>query len=538
MSRYLSIVCIAACACAIGAIAITPVFAGPSTVPIPGWDSAGKPGGWNLGDPASVSIVRQGIESTYLHVVVATASANLTAGANLGLPLDLLKGSIIEVSVDIRAKDVSRPLHSYNGVKAMVHVVDPGQADTWAQASANTDSFPVNYDWKRFSFQTTIPPTASSAQLILGLQESSGTADFRNVAIAIVRREAVAPARAPAGSLYTGHAPGALRGVMISPNIQPEDIQTLKEWHVNLVRWQLIWNGFPHSPADNADVHAYDTWLDGCLKHLDEMLPYFKKAGIFVVLDMHTPPGGRDAQSVCRVFTDIYWQEHFYDCWQKMARKYRGERQIWGYDLINEPVLGHVPDGVLDWHDLADKTARKVRQIDSGHAIIIEPDPWGSIEGLSYFQPLDVPGVVYSVHMYEPGQFTHQGVLDKVAVGPVYPGIIGGVQWDKDRIRACFKPAIDYARKFHVAIYIGEFSAVRWAQGADRYIGDVIDVMEENGWDWSYHAFREWQGWSPEVGEAKNITTPSATPTARLRVLLSAFGKNRPVGKPNPRPLP
>ncbi len=58
-----------------------------------------------------------------------------------------------------------------------------------------------------------------------------------------------------------------------------------------------------------------------------------------------------------RVFTDASWQKHFIDCWRKMATRYRGEKQIWGYDLFNEPIAGNVPDGLLDWHGLAEKTA-------------------------------------------------------------------------------------------------------------------------------------------------------------------------------------
>jgi len=42
-------------------------------------------------------------------------------------------------------------------------------------------------------------------------------------------------------------------------------------------------------------------------------------------------------------------------------------------------------------------------------------------------------------------------------------------------------------------MYIGEFSAIRWAPdgSAYRYLKDLIDVFEAHGWDWSYHAFRE-----------------------------------------------
>ena len=498
----------------------------PSVLTIPTLGTIGHPSDWRISDPSHVSVIRTNGQAAYVEVAISPSSGRSTEDAEVDLPLEKIAGSILEVSVEARVKGVTKPDQPYNGVKAMLHVTSTNRSDSWDQADANGDTFPVTYDWKQLSFRTPIPRTVTHATLVLGLQGSTGTADFRNVSIKIVRQAPIPYAHTAKRPVYTGHSLGALRGVMISPDITPTDIDTLKQWNVNLVRWQLTWGGFPQSKADTADQADYDVWLNSCLQHLDDMLPYFKKAHILVVLDLHTPPGGSDAGHVDRVFTDALWQKHFIDCWRKMATKYRGEKQVWGYDLFNEPIAGNVPESLLDWHDLAEKTALMVRRIDSAHAIIIEPDPGGSPDALPYFEPLKVPGVVYSVHMYEPHQFTHQGVFAEFPIGPAYPGVIAGEQWNKDRIRQYLQPVADYAAEFHVSIYIGEFSAIRWAKGADKYLADVIDVCESNGWDWSYHAFREWQGWSAEVGDDKDISTPSKQPTDRLRVLLSAFAKN------------
>ena len=143
------------------------------------------------------------------------------------------------------------------------------------------------------------------------------------------------------------------------------------------------------------------------------------------------------------------------------------------------------------------------------------------------FEPIDAERVVYSVHMYQPHQFTHQGVYD-APVGITYPGEIGGRHWDKEAIRKALRPAIDYQRDYGVEIYIGEFSAIRWAPGssAHDYLRDVIEVMEENGWDWAYHAFREWDGWSVEHGPDRKDRRRSSTPTDREQLLRSWFAKN------------
>lgn len=54
-----------------------------------------------------------------------------------------------------------------------------------------------------------------------------------------------------------------------------------------------------------------------------------------------------------------------------------------------------------------------------------------------------------------------------------------------------------------------------------------IHVFEEFGWDWSYHAFREYAGWSVEhEGEDSKSLRPSAD-TPRMRALLRGFNLGR-----------
>ncbi len=67
--------------------------------------------------------------------------------------------------------------------------------------------------------------------------------------------------------------------------------------------------------------------------------------------------------------------------------------------------------------------------------------------------------------------------------------------------------------------------------GADnsayRYLRDVIDIFETHGWDWTYHAYREWDGWSVEHGSDRKDRTLSATPTDREKLLRSWYEKNQ-----------
>jgi endoglucanase len=182
----------------------------------------------------------------------------------------------------------------------------------------------------------------------------------------------------------------------------------------------------------------------------------------------------------------------------------------------------------LDWRGLCEKAARRVRAIDPDHAIIVEPAPWGNPQALDWFEPLAVPGVVYSVHMYQPFKFTHQGIYGNPS-GVSYPGMIDGKRYDKAELRRLLDPVVRYQRDYNVHIYLGEFSAIRWAPGASgcQYLRDLIEIFEEHGWDWAYHAFREWDGWSVEHGADPQDHAPSKTPTDRQRLLREWFAKNR-----------
>jgi hypothetical protein len=96
--------------------------------------------------------------------------------------------------------------------------------------------------------------------------------------------------------------------------------------------------------------------------------------------------------------------------------------------------------------------------------------------------------------------------------------------WDISYLRRVLEPVRAFQKRHNARIYVGEFSAIAWAPGADRYLRDCISLFEEYGWDWTYHAFREWAGWSVE----HEIAGPGQQPVPsddnpRKRALLDGF---------------
>ncbi|MFO7903369.1 MAG: glycoside hydrolase family 5 protein [Planctomycetota bacterium] len=479
-----------------------------------GWQGVGSPG---------VEWVAGRDDSTHLSVQIPVPEGPASRNARIELPLEPLQGARVRVEARVRAEDVSQPPESWNGVEVMLHTRG-STGQRWQQKNDVHGTF----GWKPIRFIATVPRETTEASLILGLEKVTGRAWFDDVKVTVVgRRRCVDPVAKP-GPVYKGHDLSRLRGAMIGPRVGAEDLRVLGgEWKANHVRWQFIWGGFPHGPADDGDLEAYNKWINSQLERLDSLLPVCEEVGLLVLIDLHTPPGGRNEANECNLFKEARFQDCFIDVWKRIATRYRDNEQIWGYDLVNEPVEGILGEGVMNWHALATKTAREIRAIDPDHAIIVEPAPWGSPSSLEFFEPIDVERIVYSVHMYQPHKFTHQGVRGS-PIGVMYPGKVEGRHWDKNALRAALEPAIDYQRDYGVHIYIGEFSAIRWAPGksAYNYLSDVIEIMEENDWDWAYHAFREWDGWSVEHGSDKNDRSRTTEPTDRQKLLMRWFEKN------------
>jgi hypothetical protein len=114
-----------------------------------------------------------------------------------------------------------------------------------------------------------------------------------------------------------------------------------------------------------------------------------------------------------------------------------------------------------------------------------------------------------------------------------YPGVINGTQWDKKQLENVLKDADEFQKRWNVPIYVGEFSVIRWApkESGARWLQDVVDLFEARNWSWSYHAFREFQGWSLEHDEQfwrEGMASPQVVDgqTERGKIIRTAFQKN------------
>ena len=474
---------------------------------------------------------QKGYHGTTSLFITVPVGQQTSRGCMVRLPLDVtrFRGCLLQFECMVKADHVSKPRNVWNGVKFMLHYKSKASGPYWRNQNGMFGTFV----WKKLLFLAPIAPDATNAGIFLGLQDSTGMVGFDAIKISVYQVFPKRPQLLSSSSpFFKGYSVPRLRGVMSPNTFHEEDLRVLGlEWNANVIRWQLKHKGVRYGADRN--LKKYDRWLDWKLDELDKVLKACQRYGLKVVIDMHSPPGGRNHNGDFAIFHEPLYQEHFITLWKKIARRYKDNPAVWGYDLVNEPRQNKPsPVGVSNYIDTQVRAAKAIRSIDARVPIFIESDEADSPRGYRELEPVDVPNVIYEVHMYVPTAFTNQGIYTNKKTGIAYPGKIGSILWNKEQLRKVLQPVRDFQLAYNVPIYVGEFSAVRWAPGAINYLRDCIELFEEYKWDWTYHAYREWQGWSVEYGTDPNDHLPAKKETARKKLLLSWFARNvRPAWK-------
>ncbi len=453
------------------------------------------------------------------------------AGKIVAIPFDsaLLRGCRVCFLASVRGQDVhgadpKAVLKSWEGVKFQPSYESAALGRKWTDASKLQGTFA----WREVGLIVGMADDAANGKLNVGLGKAVGTAWLSDVRIILVNPKVTRPAVRPdSAALQTVTT---RRGVMSPSQFKAEDFDVMAAWKVNTVRW--------HMQGVNWKPQTYEQWLQEHLDDLARALDAAQTRGIKMAVNIMDTPGGRQSDGSQELFMNKAYQDQFVANWERIARRFKDYPALWAYDLINEPVQNHPsPPGVENWLGIQVRAAQAIRAIDPQTPIIIETDQWDSPDAFTWLKPISVSNIIYQAHMYWPGAFTHQGVFTDQGVAKdmnmahavTYPGVIDGQLVDKEALRRFLSPVRDFQKAYGVPIYIGEFSAARWAPGAAQYLDDCIAIFEEYGWDWTYHAFREWPGWSVEHADLPYDRTnhPVATqPTARMLVLKKWLSRN------------
>lgn len=267
-------------------------------------------------------------------------------------------------------------------------------------------------------------------------------------------------------------------------------------------------------------------------ENLDSLLDMIEKADMFAVITFRTGPGrsefwsvfGEDTQTNPEngwfnpsyynhtVWTNQEAQDAWGEMWRYTAEQYKNNSIVVGYDLMCEPNPGDVlldlwePDEFYpayegtsyDWNRFYPKIVSAIREKDSDTPILVQAMGYGAVAWLPFLETVNDAKTVYCAHQYEPFIYTHQapGSLEHT-----YPGIFdtnddgSEEQLNKTWLENLFSTIDDFSSAHNAPVTINEFGLQRWEPGADAYMKDIMDIMEQMRMN---HALWQWSSsWEP-----------------------------------------
>ena len=241
-------------------------------------------------------------------------------------------------------------------------------------------------------------------------------------------------------------------------------------------------------------VDENDNWYPDAFERIDWFVEEAGKHGIYVIIDMHGAygsqngsdhsgvDGGSDKLGASKFFFGdeaASNQEKYYKMWEKIAKHYKGNPVVAGYDLLNEPfneyryTTSYTDEELrLMLWNVYDNAYKRIRAVDADHMIIMMGTWW----------PDDLPvpsvygwtNVMYQYHNYKYGADSDVDAQISEMTGKI------------ENIQA--------HSSYNVPSIMGEFNyfanSDAWTQG--------LQLLNDSGlsWTvWSYKATSDYGNW-------------------------------------------
>jgi endoglucanase len=234
--------------------------------------------------------------------------------------------------------------------------------------------------------------------------------------------------------------------------ITQADIHLIKQCGFNSIRVPFHYKFFETDDAEGFTL-------------LDRVIEWAHQENLYIILDMHAAPGGQtgknidDSDGYPWLFSDASAQEHTVAIWQRIARHYRNNPTVIGYDLLNEPIPNYT--GLERFNATLEpfykRISAAIRQVDSHHILILGGAQWDN--NFDVFGPPFDKNAVFTFHRYHapPDQTTVQKY-------------------------------VDFREKYHVPIWLGESG-----ENSDDWIAKFVSVLEKNDIGWAFWPYKKMQ---------------------------------------------
>jgi len=287
------------------------------------------------------------------------------------------------------------------------------------------------------------------------------------------------------------------------------DARYIASLGLNLVRIPINYRQFED------DMNPRVIKEDG-FEYLDRVVKLCAAQRIYTIIDLHALPGYQNQHwhsdnptHKALLWTHKDFQDRAVVLWEAIARHYRDEPWVAGYDLINEPADPTGEMVVPFFQRLRDA----VRKIDPAHILFIEGNTYA--RDFDGFDPT-WKNVVYSNHDYAGPGF--------ISGGP-YPGETGGRYYDSKVVEADFLKKSQFMIANGLPIWVGEFGPVYTGDAQKdemryRLLKDQLAIYDKHGASWCIWLYRDLGlqalVYQPETTAWMRLTKPMREKKQRL----------------------
>ncbi|MBA4197406.1 MAG: glycoside hydrolase family 5 [Chitinophaga sp.] len=191
--------------------------------------------------------------------------------------------------------------------------------------------------------------------------------------------------------------------------------------------------------------------------YLDTVIALCARHHIYTIIDLHAFPGSQNQHwhsdnptHVASFWLHKDFQDRALNLWEAIAKHYKKNAWVAGYDVMNEPAEPSGEKMVPYYKKLYDA----IRKIDEGHIIFLEGDKYAT----QFDKFTEIwNNVVYTNHDYATPGFISGGD---------YPGITGNRFYNRDTLEHDFLQKSEFMFSHKVPLWVGEFGPV--------YTGDSL----------------------------------------------------------------
>jgi endoglucanase len=265
--------------------------------------------------------------------------------------------------------------------------------------------------------------------------------------------------------------------------VTEKDVEFLAQRGFTFVRLPLNYRQF------ESDLEP-GKWIEKGFRLLDRAVRLCRQHGLWILPDLHAAPGAqaRD-QNAGSAYGETYLWNHrdFMDrtarLWGEIARRYRDDPTVLGYNVLCEPVVSDV--NILN--DFYTSVIRAIRRQDSRHLVVLDSNLWAK-DISSLRDPLfGDPQVIPALHHY----YFDDAFFPRLAD---YPGKVDGRICDRAALERTLDGKHDQKR-IPRPVLVGEFGVTRshsQSYPVQLAIGrDLVSIFEEKGWGWAMWCYKD-----------------------------------------------